>query len=88
MKTWLQGRRKWWIVGTVAAACAAAWLAMGIGLALGVSFTPRLVLVTIAALTTEALMWAAAAALGMKVFEMRRRIWRRLSGKAEAPEHV
>lgn len=71
-------RRKWWVVGTGAVVCLLSWLAMGIGLALGVEFTTRLVLVTIAAVATEALIWLTAGAFGLSVFEARRSIWRYL----------
>lgn len=78
-------RRKWWLVGAGAVVCLLAWLATGIGLALGVEFTARLVLVTIAAVATEALIWLTAGAFGLSVFEARRSIWRYLR---DAPKRL
>ncbi len=82
--TWFT-RKKWWVVGTGAIVCLLAWVAMGIGLALDVEFTARLVLVTIAAVATEALIWLTAGAFGLSVFEARRSIWRYLR---DAPKRL
>lgn len=77
-------RRRWRWIALGGGVCLLAWLAVGIGLAVGVDRTTRLVLVTCAALATEGLVWLSAALLGLRVFEARRALWqalkRRLSG--------
>lgn len=65
----------------VGVAAAAAWVALGIGLYMDVSRQTRIVLAVVAALATEALFWSVAATLGLSVFEARRRIWRRITGR-------
>ena len=70
-------RRKWWVLGAGAAACLASWIALAIGIAVGAGFTVMVVLATLAAVTTEGLVWLTAAVLGMKAFEARREIKRR-----------
>lgn len=69
---------KWGVVTVAAILCLLAWVAMGIGLAIGVEFTPKLILVTAAALSTELLMWLLAAALGHGVLKSRRQLWLKL----------
>ena len=71
-------RRTWWVLGIGATVCLLSWLALGIGLLLGVGFTPKLILVTAAALTTEALIWLTAGMFGLSVLQARQRIWRAL----------
>lgn len=78
-------RKKWWVVGSGAVVCLLAWLALAIGLALDVEFTERLVLVTVAAVATEALIWLTAGTFGLSVFEARRSIWRYLR---DAPKRL
>ena len=63
-------------------AAVAAWLALGIGLYLGVERGTRLILAIVAAVTTEALFWTVAALLGVSVVEARKRIWRKITGRA------
>lgn len=70
--------RKWWLIAIAAGFCLASWIALAVGLLLGVGFTPRLVLATAAALSTEALMWVTAAVLGLRMFEARRKVWQRV----------
>lgn len=70
--------RKWWLIAIAAGLCLASWIALAVGLLLGVGFTPRLVLATAAALSTEALMWVTAAVLGLRLFEARRKVWQRV----------
>ena len=65
------------LVGAVAA-----WISLGIGLYLDVSRGARLTLAVVAALATEALFWTVAALLGVSVVEARKRIWRRITGRA------
>ena len=63
-------------------AAIAAWAALGIGLCLGVERGTRLILAIVAAVTTEALFWTVAALLGVSVVEARKRIWRKITGRA------
>jgi hypothetical protein len=63
-------------------AAVAAWAALGIGLYLGVERGTRLILAIMAAVTTEALFWTVAALLGVSVVEARKRIWRKITGRA------
>lgn len=70
--------RGWWLIATAAGVCVASWIALGVGLYVGAGFTPRLVLVSMAAISSEALVWIVAAVLGLRVFEARRRIAQRL----------
>ena len=65
------------LVGAVAA-----WISLGIGLYLDVSRGARLTLAVVAALATEALFWTVAALLGVSVVEARKRIWRKITGRA------
>ena len=78
-------RRKWWVVGIGATICLLSWLALGVGLMLGVDFTPRLILAAVAAVTTEALIWLTAGVFGLTVFQARQRIWRALR---DAPKRL
>ena len=58
------------------------WIAMGVGLALGMDGGLRIALVTAAAIALEAGFWITAAILGVSVFESRRAIWRYITGKS------
>jgi hypothetical protein len=58
------------------------WVSLGVGLYLDVPKGTRLILAVVAAVATEALFWTCAAALGVSVFEARKRIWRRITGRA------
>ena len=69
-------------VGSSSVAAVAAWAALGIGLYLGVERGTRLILAIVAAVTTEALFWTVAALLGVSVVEARKRIWRKITGRA------
>ena len=42
----------------------------------------RVVVAIVAAVTTEALFWTVAALLGVSVVEARKRIWRKITGRA------
>ena len=64
---------------TGAVVCLAAWTAVGVGYLLHVGVTTWTVLVVIAAVSSEALIWCLAAMLGLSVFEARRAIWRMLT---------
>lgn len=75
-------RRGWWL-GLGAAVCLSCWIALVAGLVLGVERSTQLVLVTVAAVATEGLVWLVAAVLGLRVFEARRALWRRLLNRRE-----
>ncbi|MDP3405482.1 MAG: hypothetical protein Q8S03_12380 [Brevundimonas sp.] len=61
------------------------WIAFGIGLYLDVERNLRLALAIGAGVATEALFWTVAALLGISVVEARKRIWRRITGRASVP---
>lgn len=63
-------------------AAVAAWVSLGIGLYLDVERGTRLTLAIVAAVATEALFWTTAALLGVSVVEARKRIWRKITGRA------
>lgn len=69
---------RWRWLRLAAGVCLLTWLALGIGLVAGVGFTPRLVLATLAAVSTEGLIWLTALLLGMNVYSARRHLWQRL----------
>lgn len=68
MKQHLKGR--YGILAAVAAVCVASWIALGVGLVLGVDSSWRLAFAIAAALSSEALMWTSAAVLGIGLIEM------------------
>lgn len=70
----------WRWIAAGAAICLLTWIALGTGLAMGVDRGTRLVLVTLAAIATEGLVWLSALLLGLRVFEARRQLWRKLRG--------
>lgn len=65
----------------VGVAAVAAWIALGVGLYMDVSRQTRIILAVVAAVATEALFWSVAATLGLSVFEARKRIWRKITGR-------
>jgi len=67
------------IVGAGCAFFVAAWAACLVGYFYGVDTAQWVVLVTIAAVATEALVWCAAAALGITVFQARKNIWQTMT---------
>lgn len=73
-------RKPWRWIALGGIVCLLAWLALAVGLAIGVDRTTRLVLVTVAAVATEGLVWLSALLLGLRVFEARRRLWEKLRG--------
>lgn len=73
--TFIHGRassrkRLWLALG--ATLCLFSWLALGIGLLLKVGTTAMFALATLAAVTTEGLIWWAALLFGVSVYQMRR----------------
>lgn len=71
-------RRPWRWIALGGVVCLLAWIALAVGLALGVDRGTRLVLVTAAAVATEGLVWLSAFLLGLRVFEARQRLWQAL----------
>lgn len=77
-----RGRRwLWTLAALLAVAAVSAWIALGVGLWMDATRGTIFVLAIVAALATEALFWTCAAALGVTVFEARRRIWARITGQ-------
>lgn len=77
-----KGRRLLWTLAAVVAAIAACgWIGLGLTLALDAGRQARLIAAVAAAVATEGAFWLAAAALGVSVFEARKRIWRRVTGR-------
>lgn len=78
-----RGRRFLWMLAGLIGVCAVCgWVSLGVGLYLDVPKGTRLILAVVAAVATEALFWTCAAALGVSVFEARKRIWRKITGRA------
>jgi fructose-specific phosphotransferase system IIC component len=78
-----KGRRFLWMLAGLIGVCAVCgWVSLGVGLYLDVPKGTRLILAVVAAVATEALFWTCAAALGVSVFEARKRIWRKITGRA------
>jgi len=77
-----KSRKVLWTLAAVLGVCAVAgWIALGVGLYLEVERSTRLILAVVAAVATEATFWTCAAALGVSVFEARKRIWRKITGR-------
>lgn len=73
--------RPWRWIALGGVVCLLAWIAVAAGLALGVDRTTRIVLVTVAAVATEGLVWLSALLLGLRVFEARQRLWQTLRSR-------
>lgn len=77
-----RSRKFLWALAVLFGVCAiGAWVSLGVGLYLDVERSTRLILAVVAAVATEVLFWTCAAALGVSVFEARKRIWRRITGR-------
>lgn len=77
-----KGRKFLWTLAGLIGICAVcAWVSLGVGLYLDVSKGTRLILALVAAVATELTFWTCAAALGVSVFEARKRIWSRITGR-------
>ena len=59
--------------GVAAALCLSAWIALGAGIVLEAGAGTMVVLASIAAVTTEGTIWVAAAVLGVRALQGRRR---------------
>lgn len=70
-----------WILPILAAAVSAmAWIVFAVGVFAGWSKATMVGIAVVGALGLEALMWTTAAALGITVFQARRRIWAMVTG--------
>ena len=67
------------LLTAAALAVLAAWAAVAISYVLGAKIVAWTIVVTIAALTTEAAFWVSAAVLGVTVIQARHEIWRWLT---------
>lgn len=67
--------RKWRWVALAGAASALSWIALAVGITIGVGTAAMFVLATLAAVTTEGTIWLAALTLGVSTYQARRRIW-------------
>lgn len=63
------------ILTAAGSVCLAAWVALGVGLFVHFNVRIWTVIVTTAAISTELFFWLLAAALGVSVFQARRRLW-------------
>lgn len=72
------GKRRLLTAGV--AVCLAAWLAFAMVLVLGIEGNMRLIMLTIALLLTEGVVWLSAAVLGITAFQMRMKILHKLVG--------
>jgi hypothetical protein len=66
---------RWIIVAGLGTVCAASWLAVCVGFFVRFSLRIWTVIVSAAAISTEALLWVMAAALGVAVIQARHRLW-------------
>ncbi|MGQ0798911.1 MAG: hypothetical protein ACT4NL_02205 [Pseudomarimonas sp.] len=78
------GRWRW--LRLAVGVCLLTWLALGIGLAADIGLTPMLVLATLAAVSTEGLIWLTALLLGINVYNARRHLWQRLRARLRSME--
>ena len=74
-------RLLWTLAAAVAVIAAWGWVGLGLAPALDAGRQARLIAAVAAAVATEATFWLCAAALGVSVFEARKRIWRQLTGR-------
>ena len=71
----------WWVAGVALVAAVLGWIGVGAALWMDAERAVKLGAVVFAALATEATVWATAAALGLTVFEARKRIWAKITGR-------
>lgn len=81
-----KGRKiMWWVAGIVGAFAAVTWIAFFAAAKMGILDKPTAIgIATIGALALEGTVWCIAAAVGVSVFEARKRIWRFLTGRGRA----
>jgi hypothetical protein len=78
-------RIAWWIAGGLAAFAVVVWAGFFIAAGLGAMDKPTAVVVaTVGALALEGTVWCIAAAIGVSVFEARKRIWRFVTFRGNA----
>lgn len=69
---------KWMLPLGSAGVSLIAWIAFGVGVAMGAERSTLIVIATVGALALEGVIWTTAAALGVSAFQARREIWRRV----------
>jgi len=72
----------WWAAGAALAVAVAGWIALGALILTGADKPVLLAAAVVGALGTEATVWITAAALGLTVFEARKRIWAKVTGRS------
>jgi hypothetical protein len=78
-------RIMWWIAGGLAAFAAIVWAGFFIAAGMGAMDKPTAIVVaTVGALALEGTVWCTAAAIGVSVFEARKRIWRFITFRGNA----
>lgn len=77
-----KGRKLLWTLALIVGAVAVVgWIGLAASLPLELDRSWRLGFAIVAAVATEATFWMCAAALGVSVFEARKRIWRKITGR-------
>ena len=71
----------WAIVALLAIVAVAGWIAVFVGFQMDFDKPTMIGILTVTALSMEGLFWTIAAAVGVSVFEARKRIWRFLTGR-------
>lgn len=78
-------RIMWRLSAALAALSVCGWIAFFAGIHFHASKQALVVILTGVGLSMEGAVWSAAAALGVTVFEARKRIWRFLTGRRGEP---
>jgi hypothetical protein len=71
----------WVITAILAVIVVCAWIAVYIGFQMDFDKPTMIGILTVTALSMEGLFWNIAAAVGVSVFEARKRIWRFVTGR-------
>src|SRR6185295_18830844 len=81
-----KGRKiMWWVAGIVGAFAVVVWIGFFAGAKMGLLDKPTAIAIaTVGALALEGTVWSIAAAIGVSVFEARKRIWRYVTGRGKA----
>lgn len=74
------------ILGLVILICAGAWINLAVTFTSTDDLAARTIAATIAALATEALIWALAMIAGWSIFANRKAFWARITGKRKSAE--
>ena len=79
----------WFLVGFLLVLAVVSFAGVWVGKAMGVDRPVLIGLLVVTGLSLEVAMWSTAAAVGMSIFETRKRIWRFLTGRGwTLPEKV